>query len=189
MLYAVIGLIVLASIGLAVYALINKSELVAQISALQREVQEQDASYTAEIDGLRAELAKLDKIKHIPNIIEKSKKLEAEIAAKLEQAQKEADEIVLIAHKEAERMKARIAARADEAQQRASEIIRSATQEADSLKQKIISETENDAAKAKEARRIAEWQANNLIEEAQKKAKEIAISGQEGSQGEDPEGR
>ena len=62
-------------------------------------------------------MAKLDKIKHVPDIIEKSKKLEAEIAAKLEQAQKEADEIVLIAHKDAERMKGRIAARADEAEQ------------------------------------------------------------------------
>ena len=39
MLYAVLGLIVLASIGLAIYALINKSELVAQISALQTEVE------------------------------------------------------------------------------------------------------------------------------------------------------
>jgi hypothetical protein len=80
-------------------------------------------------------LAKLDKIKHVPNIIEKSKKLEAEIAAKLDQAQIEADEIFLIAHKEAERMKGGIAARAYEAQQRVSEIIQSATREANSLKQ------------------------------------------------------
>jgi F0F1-type ATP synthase membrane subunit b/b' len=144
MFYALIGLIVLASIGLAIYALINKSELVAQIAALQNELQEQEVSYNAEIDGLRAELAILDKIKHVPNIIEKSKKLEAEIAAKLEKAEKEADEIV-----------------------------KSATQEANSLKQKIISGAENDAVTAKEARRVAEWQANNLIEEAQKKAKEI----------------
>jgi vacuolar-type H+-ATPase subunit H len=174
MLYAVIGLIVLASIGLALYALIDKCELVAQIAALQREIQEQDASNTAEIEGLRAESAKLDKIKHIPNIIVRSNKLEGEIAAKLERARKEADEIGLIAHKEAERIKARNEARVDEAQQRALEIVRSATQEANSLKQKIISDTENDAAKAKEARRIAEWQANNVIEDAQKKAKEIA---------------
>ncbi len=108
MLYVVIGLIILASIGLTIYALINKSELVAQISALQRAIQKHEASYTADLEGFRAELAKLDKIRHIPNIIEKSKKLEAEIAAKLEQAQKGADEIILIAHKEVERrMKAR----------------------------------------------------------------------------------
>ena len=76
MIYAFLGLIVLASIGLAIYALINKSELVAQITALQREMQEQDADYSAEIEDLKTELAKLDKMKHIPNIIERSKKLE-----------------------------------------------------------------------------------------------------------------
>ena len=174
MLYAVIGLIVLASIGLAIYALINKSELVAQIAALRMEVQEQDVSYSAEIDALTAEMAKLDKIRHIPNIIEKSRKLEAEIAAKLAQAQKEANELALVAHREIERMKDRIAARTDETQQRAFEIVQAATHEANNLKQRILSETESDAAKAKETLKVAEWQANNAIEEAQKKAKEIA---------------
>jgi Meiotically up-regulated gene 113/Domain of unknown function (DUF4041) len=173
MLYAVLGLIVLAAIGLAVYALINKGELVAQISALQKEIQEQEVSYTAEIAGFRAELAKLDKIKHVPNVIERSKRLEAEIAAKLEQTQKVADEIVLAAHKEAERMKSRIAAKGDEAQQRATEIIRSANEEASRLKLQIISEANNDASKAKEARRLAELQTDRLIEEAQIKAKEV----------------
>ena len=115
-----------------------------------------------------------EKLKAIPNIIEKSRKLEAEIAAKLEQAQKEADETVLVAHKEVERMKGRIAARIDEAQQTAFEIVQAATREGQIVKQRVIGETENDAAKAKEARRIAEWQANNVIEEAQNKAKEIA---------------
>ena len=42
MLYVVAGLIVLASIGLAVYALISKSEAAAQLSALHEELQEQD---------------------------------------------------------------------------------------------------------------------------------------------------
>jgi F0F1-type ATP synthase membrane subunit b/b' len=76
----------------------------------------------------------------LSSIIEKSRKLEAEIVARLGQAQNEADEIVLIAHKEAERMKGWVAARADEAEQKASEIIRSATQEANSLKLKIIND-------------------------------------------------
>ena len=174
MLYAVIGLIVLASVGLALYALINKSELVAQIATLQKEVLEQDASYTAEIDGLKVELTKLDKIRHIPNVIEKSKNLEAEIAAKLSQAQKEADDAVLVAHKEVERMKVRITARADEAQQQAFEIVQAAIQEANRQKHKILTETEFDVAQAKEACLVAEWQVHHLIEEAQMKAKEIA---------------
>ena len=57
MLYAVVGLVVLASIGVATYALIKKSELVAQIAALQEGIEEQDASYSAEIDGLKSGMA------------------------------------------------------------------------------------------------------------------------------------
>jgi hypothetical protein len=52
MLYAVIGLIVLASVGLAVYALINKSEMSAQITALQEAIQEQEREHSVEIDIL-----------------------------------------------------------------------------------------------------------------------------------------
>jgi hypothetical protein len=174
MFYAVIGLIVLASIGLALYALLHKSELEAQIATLRRACEEQDERYLGEVDGLRAELTKLDKIRHIPNIIEKSKKLEGEITATLAQAQKEADDTVLLAHKEVERMTARLAARVDEAQQRAFEIVETATKEANSLKQRILGGIEDDAAKAKEARRVAEWQANNVLEDARKEAKKIA---------------
>jgi hypothetical protein len=214
MIYAVIGLIVLASIGLAAYALINKSEMAAQIKALQEEIQEQERDYSAEIDvlkgrmatkfstlqkemqelgerhsteieglkdessakidGLKAELASLEKLRHIPNVIEKSRKLEAQIAAKLSQAQEHADETVLLAHGEAERIKTRIAAKLEEAERRASDILQAADRDAASLKHKIITEMDSDARKAKEALRVSEWQANNVIEEARKKAKEIA---------------
>lgn len=214
MIYAVIGLIVLSSIGLAVYALINKSETAAQITALQEELQEQDRDYSAEIDslkskmaakisalqkelqvrgdrhsaeidglkdessakigGLKAELASLEKFKHIPNVIEKSRKLEAQISARLSQAQEHADETVLIAHRDVERLKVRIAAKLEEAEQRAFDILQAADREAGSLKHKIITEMDSDAKKAKESLRVAEWQASNLIEEAQKQAKQIA---------------
>src|SRR6185312_17089475 len=56
MLYAVIGLIVLVSIGLAIYALLNKSEMAAQIIALREEIQEQDGEYSAEIDVLKGKM-------------------------------------------------------------------------------------------------------------------------------------
>src|SRR4051794_28800438 len=57
MLYAVVGLIVLASIGLAVYALISKGEAAAQIAALQGEIQEQVEDYSAEIEALKVKMA------------------------------------------------------------------------------------------------------------------------------------
>ena len=57
MLYAVIGLLVLTSIGLATYALLSRSEMTARISALQEEIQEQDKSYSAEIDVSNVKMA------------------------------------------------------------------------------------------------------------------------------------
>lgn len=57
MLYAILGLIVLASIGLSTYALISKSELAAQVAALQEALDEQEAEYVAEADGLKGQLA------------------------------------------------------------------------------------------------------------------------------------
>ncbi len=57
-----LGLIVLVSIGFASYALISKSELVSQVAALQKIGEEQDESSVAEIESLKTELAKLDKL-------------------------------------------------------------------------------------------------------------------------------
>ena len=173
MLYAVLGLVVIGSIGLALYALINKGELEAQVAALQQQVLELDSDYTAEVEGLRSELVKLEKLKHVPGIIERAKKLDAAIAAKLEQAQRDADEAVLVAHKDVERMRGRIAAKAEESRQRGEELVKSATREAEALKQRIIGDIAGDADKAKEARRLAEWQAGNVLEQAQQQAKEI----------------
>ncbi|SIO13135.1 protein of unknown function [Singulisphaera sp. GP187] len=145
MFYVVAGLVVLVSIGLAVYALISKSELVTRVAALEAEIQEQDASDSAEVVALRSELAKLEKLRHVPNILERSKKLEAEIAA-----------------------------RANEAQQQAFEIVQTATREANTLKQRITTEIEKSAAAAKETFRTSELQAQGLIEAATKEAKQIA---------------
>jgi hypothetical protein len=172
--YAIIGLVVLVSIAVALYCLLQKHELETQISALRKEIEREEAGHPVELERLRSELSKLEKLSHIPGVIERAKKTELEIAAKLEQAQRKADEIVLNASMEVERTGRQVAARLEKAHARGQEIIHSATLEANSLKEKIVRATENDSTKAKEARRIAEWQANNLIEEAQKKAKEIA---------------
>lgn len=175
MFYVFVGLVVIATVALAAYALIRQSELVARISALQRrELEELDSSSNIEIDGLRTELAKIDKIKNIPNLIEMFRALDAEIKAKLDQARNEAGGTILLAHKDAERLKGRAAARVEDAEQRVVELIQAANQEADSLKQRIINETKGDLLKAKEAYRVAERQANVISEDARKAAKGIA---------------
>jgi len=73
--------------------------MAAKVSAMQKEMQELGDRHSAEIDGLKAELASLEKFKHIPNVIEKSRKLEAQISTRLSQAQEHADETILIAHR------------------------------------------------------------------------------------------
>ncbi len=250
MLYTVLGLIVLASIGLALYALINRSELVTQIAALQAEMEDQEAGYTAEIedlkskmvantsalekrlqeqgdeatatadglkreyfaiiDDLNAEVAKLEKFKHIPNVIEKSRKLDAEISAKLSQAQEHADETVLLAHKDAERMKTRIAAKLDEAERRAhdllldasihaAEVAKKSDLDAKEVIRKALLSVESDTAGARGLVLDADQQARILVMharstgaryrpgEADFEARTNRFPGEEGSQGEDPE--
>ena len=224
MLYAVLGLIALASIGLALYAMINKSELVAQIAALQAEIEELDAGSAAEIenlksqmvagnsalekrlqeqadeasalvdglkrdyfaiiDDLNAELTKLEKFKHIPNVIEKSRKLEAEIAAQLSDAQEHADETVLIAHKDAERIKARIAVKLYEAERRAhdllldastraAEVSKKADRDAREVITKALSSVESDTAKAREIVLEADRQARIVVTHADRQVRDI----------------
>jgi membrane protein involved in colicin uptake len=174
MLYVIIGLIVVGSIGLALYTVIRKSELKAQLSSLMAVLEEQESSYVSEVNRLKNELSRCEQIRHIPNILERSRVLEAEIAQQLGQAQKEADEIVLLAHRDIERMKERNAAKQEEAQLRANTIIQEATQEASRLKKNLIREAQEDAAKAKEALQVANSHANGLYEHAEKEARKIA---------------
>jgi hypothetical protein len=162
-LYLIIALVVLGSIGFGLYALISKGEQDSYIAALQTELREQNASYGTEINDLKAELAALDKIRHIPNVIAKSKTLSDEIAAKLTDAQAEADGIIQSARNAA-----------DQAQALAVANVLEATQRANAVKTEAAKDAENSAADTREAHRIASWQTQNLIEEAQKKAKEIA---------------
>jgi vacuolar-type H+-ATPase subunit I/STV1 len=174
MFYAIIDLIVLVSIGIALYCFLQKSDLDREIASLRHAIEDLSAGHADEVRGLRSELAKLDRLSHIPGVLERAKNTEQEIAAKLEEARRKADEIVLNASIEAERQQREIAATLEQARMSARQVIELATKEAESLRERIVSATEIDSTKAKEARRVAEWQANNILEEAQKKAKEIA---------------
>jgi hypothetical protein len=172
--YAMIGLIVLISIAVALYAGIRKGELEGQVFTLSKEIERREANHDAEIGKLRAELAELDRLKHIPDVIERAKRTEREVAAKLVQAQEEAETIIRTAAKDAEKADREAAARLEQSQLRAFEIIQAASREANALKERTARECEIDASQTKGARRVAEWQANNILEVAQKQAKEIA---------------
>ena len=108
MFYAIVGLLVLSLIAAALYLLLQNRELGIQIAALRKAIDEQDASHAVEVRGLRSELAKLERLSHIPGVIEKAKRTELEIADKLEQANKRAEEIILKATQEASSLKEQI---------------------------------------------------------------------------------
>jgi hypothetical protein len=173
MFYFIAGLLVLASIGFGLYVVIRNRELHSLVTQLQETLRERGQQDVAELRGLKDELAKLEKIRHIPDIIEKAKRTKDEIAARLEQAQNKANEIILEATQEASQLRAKGAARLDQAQKRADDLILSASAEAGSQIRKMTAEAEAALVKAKEAVKVAEWQAANLLEEARKKAKEI----------------
>ncbi|WP_435020198.1 DUF4041 domain-containing protein [Tundrisphaera sp. TA3] len=146
----------------------------ARLEALKRKEDWELADrHSRAIEAFKTELASLEKFRHIPNVIEKSNHLESEIAARLAQAQRQADETVLIAHKDAERMKARIGVKLAEAEQKAYDIIQAANREASNIKHRILSEMDSDAKQAKDSLRIAESQAASLVEEAQVQARQI----------------
>ncbi len=154
MLYAILVIIVLAAVGLALYAFLNRRELLDQISSLDRVVREQDEVYGEKIERLKRELAKWDKFKHIPNLMAKSQRLESEIAGKLQEAQRKADGI-----------------------------INAATQKAERFRLRMTSKIHDDAAQAKEDLRIAKLDANGILESAKKEAKELVSQARKEAKG------
>ena len=156
MIYALLGLIVLVSLAIGLYCSMKNGELKAQVAALGEQIEDQEEGYAAELERVRAELAKLSKYAQIPDVLDRAKKTEEQIAAKLEKAEREASEVMREARHEAETIR---------------DI---ATREAERQKAGVLGEIEEDQTRAREARRIAEWQANNIVDEARKQAKEIA---------------
>jgi myosin heavy subunit len=145
MFYVIFGLILLGSIAAALYFFLRKSELSGQVAALLKTVDEQTAKHAAEVRELRSDLARFERLSHIPGVIEKARRSELEITEKLELANIQANEIV-----------------------------RKASEEAATLKEEILRESMADSAKAKETLRLAETQSSNLIAEAERRAKEVA---------------
>jgi hypothetical protein len=173
MFYIVLTIIVLSSIGAALFFSIRYAELRTQASALSQAFEEQQAHHGREVDALTAELSKLDNIRHIPDIIERARRSKDEVAARLELAQSKANEIILAARQESRRIQQEGAEAVERAQQRAEQILRSATDQAAIRSKEITAESEAALAKAQEAFKVAKWQAENLLDETRKSAKEI----------------
>ena len=139
MLYAVVFIFCFALIAAALFYFFRSNELSAQLRQSAEAWQEREAAYTSELD-------KLEKLRHIPNVIENARRMKEQAEASLVAAQMRADEIV---------QRAEVAAQ--------------------DQSKKLREEAEQQLAEAKEALKVAKWQAQNVLDKAGREAKEQAI--------------
>jgi hypothetical protein len=138
MVYAIVLLLCLALLGAALFFFLRSGELSARLRASEEAWKAKEERYTSE-------LARLEKIRHIPDIIEKARRVNADVEAKLADAERRADEI-----------------------------LQRAVGEGQEQSRKLRAEAETLKSEAHEALRIAKAQAQKAIEEAQNEAKEQA---------------
>jgi hypothetical protein len=148
-LYVILVLACLGLIGGLLFFVFRSGELASQLRAASEEWRLKEESYTSE-------LAKLEKLRHIPGIIEKARRSNADVEAKLAEAARRAEEIVQRAVLEAQERGRNMQAEADEQ-------CGNLRTEADKLN-----------SQAKEALRVASWQAMVAVDEAEKEAKDLA---------------
>ena len=87
MFYFILLLLSLALMAAALFFFLRSNELSSQLRQEAEAWQEKEDAYTSE-------LAKLEKIRHIPDIIERVRKSKEQVETKLAEAQRRADEIV-----------------------------------------------------------------------------------------------
>lgn len=138
MLYLILFVACLGLAAVALFYFIRSGELDSRFHQAAEAWQAKEGAYNAE-------LAKLEKIRHIPDVIEKARRTKSDTEAKLAEAERRANEIVQLA--------------LVDGQERS---------------KKLKSEAETLKSEAVEVMRVAKWQAKNTLEEAQKEAKDLA---------------
>jgi len=139
---------------------IRSHELASQLRAATDDWQRREEAYLSE-------LAKLEKIRHIPGVIEKAKRLKTDAETRMAEATQRADEVLQRILNEAQ-------AKSRDLREVADETIRRAQEESRVYCIKTKNEAEKIEAKANEILRIATTQAQHLTETAEKEAKELA---------------
>lgn len=144
MLYVFAIVLCLGLVSVALFYFLKTKELDTQVRQLEESWQERETAYTSE-------LAKLEKLRHIPDIIERARRTKDDIEAKLLHAQKQADEILLTAR-------------------------HAAQEQSQNLKLEVerrLGEATKLKGDAEETLKVARWQAQNLLEEVEKEARLI----------------
>src|SRR4051794_16712337 len=140
MFYLFLFLLSLALTASALFFLIRSRELSSHLRQAVEAWQKKEEAYTSE-------LAKLEKIRHIPDIISRARRSEERVQAMLAEAQRRADEIMRRAVVEAQDHGRRIRDEADR------QLVESRAE-----RQKMLSEAEMLRAEARDALKVARSQ-------------------------------
>jgi cell division septum initiation protein DivIVA len=161
MLYAIVIVICIGLIAAALFFFIRSNELSSQLRAAAE-------AWQLKEDGYTSELAKLEKIRHIPDVIEKAKRAKADGEAKLADAEKKADEILQLALVEAQDRSKKLRAEAETLKVEAQETLRVAKahsqktfEEAQNEARELASKARKDAKDKREQTEAALFQAMN----------------------------
>jgi F0F1-type ATP synthase membrane subunit b/b' len=156
MFYFILFLLFLALTAAALFFFIRSNELSAELRQVAEAWRQKEEAYTSELD-------KLEKIRHIPDIIERARKSKEQVEAKLAEAQRSANEIVQRALAEAQDLTRKLRFEAE----------RQLT-ETRAEGQKFLVDAETLKAEAREALEAAKLKAQGVLNESQKEAREIA---------------
>lgn len=173
MIYAILALLGSCLLATTLFYFFRSMELSAQL----RQVAEREETYVSESKELQtrlrqavekenffiSELTKVEKLRHIPDVIERAKKAKAEGEARIADAQRRAEAII-------ERAMAEANMRAGKLQAEVEHQMEAERAEA----RKLLRDAEATKFEALEALRVAKSQAENAIEEAQREAREAA---------------
>jgi F0F1-type ATP synthase membrane subunit b/b' len=155
MFYVILVLVILGLMAAALYFFFRCDELSSQLRHAADSWEAKERDYTSELD-------KLEKIRHIPDIIERARRSKEQVEANLAEAQRKGDEIVERAFVVARELSSRAALDVERKMAETGAEIAKKLGDAEAIK-----------AEAGDALKAAKMQARTIVEESQSEAREI----------------
>jgi len=156
MLYLILVLIAFGLTGVALFFGLKYAELRSQFQRTTGDWQRKEEEYLAE-------LSKLEKLRHIPDIIERARRSKEDVEARLEEARKRADQILREAVEKSQERSRKLLEEGEQDLERMRGAARLSEAEASSIK-----------AEARQALKLAKAQAQEHLDHAAVEARSIA---------------
>jgi hypothetical protein len=165
MFYAILLLFLFTVTGIALFYFFRSNELNSRLRQATELWQQKEEAYTSE-------LHKLEKIRHIPNVIERVRRSKEEVDAKLAEAGRRAEEIVQAAVLDAQRQCRRLREEGEQQLAQAQEVSRAVRSQAQLVLDEARKEAQEMRSQSQSALGDAQKEARELASKARKDAKE-----------------